>query len=314
MTIQVRSNDPVADAKVSEAVKEEQKSALEAKASEQKQPSESETEEKEAKEEVEDESGDLEADEAEGKQDDSDKEKPRKKGGFHRRIDKLNARVAERERELEYWKSVATKGAVEPKKEQVDSKPLASVEGKPNPEKFDTHAEYVEALTEWKVEQKQKEREDKLEKSKLEAEQANVFKAHADRVKSFSEKTKDFDEVLAEVEDVPLSPTIQELIVSSENGPALMYELAKNRAEFERICKLSPLAAARELGKIESKLDANASDEKNPEPKKLTKAPKPLEPVGTGSKGTIHKSIFDQSLSQADYERLRMEQMKRRQA
>lgn len=302
MTIQVFSNDAPA-AKAPAAAVEPPPSAPEAKASEQNESTESDTEETEAK----DESEDTEGDEPEESKE-AAKDKPKKKGGFQRRIDKLNARYAAAQQESDHWKALALKNkdAGETKGESVEKKP-ATAEGKPNPDSFETHVEYVEALTDWKTEQKFKEREQRAEKSKLESEQEKFLKSHTERVKSFAEKTEDFADVLSEVDDIPVSPTIQELIITSENGPELMYELAKNRDEYARICKLSPLAAARELGKIESKINAKASDEKQ-EPKKLTKAPKPIDPVG-GAKAAVTKSLDDPNLSQAEYEAIRRKQL-----
>ena len=312
MSIQVRSNE-VTEVNTTAATAEPTQSAPEAHApTEQKESSESDTEETEASQGETDESGDSEDHSDESK--DDAKDKPKKKGGFQRRIDKLNARYSAAQQEVEYWRQLALKqtGAGEPKKEPVESKQPAVADGKPNPDHFDTHAEYVEALADWKTEQKLKERDQKLEKTKLEIEQANTLKAHSDRVKSFAEKTDDFADVLESVDDIPVSTAVQEIIISSENGPELMYELAKNRDEYARICKLPPLAAARELGRIESRIASKASESK-PETKKLTKAPKPIGPVG-GSKGAVVKSIDDPGLSQAEYEKLRREQMKRRSA
>lgn len=308
MTIQVTSTtDPTETAKA-EVQKEQVQSAPEAKAPEQKESTESGTEETEAKESETNESEeDVSDEETEAK--DSEKDKPKKKGGFQRRIDKLNAAKADAQREAEYWKRVALEKQVagESKKESVESKTPVTAEGKPNPDHFETHAEYVEALTDWKTEQKLKERDQKLEKSKLETEQEKILKSYTERVESFKKATADFEDVLAEVDDVITSPTVTQIIVESENGPALAYELAKNREEFERINKLPPLAAARELGRIESKIAAKATEEKKPEPKKTTKAPQPITPVGSKG-GVVEKSIFDESLSQKEYEALRAKQ------
>jgi len=312
MTITVRSNDEAPAEKPVAASTEQEKSAPEAKASEQNESPESETEETEESVSDQDES-DLEGETEESK--DAEKERPKKKGGFQRRIDKLNARYSAVQAEVEHWKSMALKqGAGEPKADKtVETTKNVSQEGKPNPDTFDTHSEYVEALTDWKTEQKFKEREQKAEKSKLLSEHEQVLKSHSERVKSFMEKTDNFSEVLESVDDIPVSATVQEIIISSDNGPELMFELAKNRDEYARICKLAPLAAARELGKIESRLSAKSSDEKKPEAKKLTNAPKPIEPIG-GSKGKVSKSLDDPNLSQSEYERLRRDQIKRKQA
>lgn len=293
-------------------------SAPEAKTTEQNPAAESDTAEAEAKEESnEDESKDEDASDEEGDTEskDSEKDRPKKKGGFQRRIDKLNARATAAQAEAEYWKQQALKnaGADKPKAtdEPAKAEPKAA-EGEPNPDEFETHAEYVKAVVKWDREQADKKRDEDARKSQLQTEQERTIKAHVDRVESFKKQTQDFDDVIADVDDVPLSATVQQLLVTSENGPELMYELAKNRAEYERINKLGPLAAARELGKIEAKIASKATTtEIKTEPKKQTKAPNPIQPVGNG-KGTVAKSIDDPNLSFAEYERMRREQMKRR--
>lgn len=307
MTIEVRSNEvpePVVEAK--EPKKEQ--SAPEAEVSqEQKKSSDSEAEETEADEvsDESDEESDKESD------DDSDRDKPKKKGGFQRRIDKLNAAKADAEREREYWKQQALKGASETNKEdpKVESKPAN--DGRPIPDDFETHADYVDALTDWKMDQRESKKAQEQEKSKLLSEHETLVKSHQERLKSFTDKTADFEEVLENLDGLH-SPVAERIILESESGPELLYELAKNPEEAKRICSLSPLAAARELGKIEARLTSKASPEKQ-ETKKITKAPKPIEPVG-GSKGSVAKSIDDPDLSQAEYEKLRAKQMKERSA
>lgn len=280
--------------------------------SEQKKSLDSGTEEKEvikAKDESEDES------DTDGDDDSKDLEndKPKKKGGFQRRIDKLNARYAAAQQETEHWKQQALKSASESKSEPVESSKSVSVEGKPDPEKYDTHAEYVEALTDWKIEQRESALKAAAQKSQLQSEQEKVAKAHFDREKSFADKTDDYKEVITDLLDSKpnISATFEQLIVSSDNGPEIMYILAKDVKEFERINSLPPLAAAREIGKIEYKL-ASVTSEPKQESKKITTAPKPLEPVGKSSSGSIRKSITDPEIPFSDYVRLRREQMKRR--
>jgi len=266
----------------------------------------------------------------EGKKDDSDaedeskdeleakegeEERPKKKGGFQRRIDKLNARYSAAQAEIEHWKTVALKsGADDSRKPEPKADLSKSVQpdGKPVADNFESHAEYVEALTDWKLEQRLKARDAEEQRRSLEAEQQRAQREHFERVQTFAKQHDDFEEALSDVDDIPVSAAFQELIVTSDQGPALMYELAKNRKEYERIAQLSPLACARELGKIETRIAARASEAsaKKPEPK-TTKAPKPIEPVG-GSKGTVQKSLDDPDLSFAEYERMRREQMKRR--
>jgi len=317
MTIQVRSNDHLsADFKLPvDEPKDEKKPAPGAEeVPEQKEPSESETDETEEKEAGDESENDSELDDDSEEPKDSANDKPKKKGGFQRRIDKLNARTTAAQQEAEYWKAMALKKeAGEPKSEKVEPK---SAEGKPKSEDFESHAEYVEALTDWKIEQREKAKEVLAQKSQLEADQEKALNSHYEREEAFAEKNEDYPEVVAALfkSTKNASAALQDLIVSSENSPEILYALAKDPQEFKRINALSPMAMAREIGKIEAKLTANSSEEKKQEPNKLTKAPKPIEPVGKGSKGTAVKSISDENISQADYERLRMEQIKKRRA
>jgi len=312
MTIQITSttdsNDSVASAMGAPKTDDknvEAKPAPEAKSSEQNEEvSDSGTETTEANEgETETESheeGEIEAKEGQEGQ------PPKKKGGFQRRIDKLNTRVTAAQQEAEYWKQQALKGASATETKPVVESAKPATEGKPKPDSFDTHAEYVEALTDWKVDQKQKEHDQKLEQSRIQAEQAKVANTYAERAKVFGEKTKDFQDVLSDVDHVPMSPTVRDIFLTSENGPELAYELAKDPEEFARVCKLPPLAAAREMGKLELRISSKTPG--GQETNKITKAPKPLEPVKAGGKGSAPKSIYDPDLSQAEYEKIRAKQ------
>lgn len=327
MSIIVRTNEPVGPAAAvkpsTEGAKPEGTEAGTASApveeteqNESESSGDSETENEEASEnETETEGDEPEATEETEDQTETDKPAPKKRGGYQRRIDKLNARHAQTAQELEYWKQMALKSAGgEPKKEPEASKPAESAAGKPKAEDFETHAEFVEALSDWKVEQKLSEREQKAQKSRLETESQKQMREHQERVSAFAKKHEDFSDAMENLASVPRSAALEQIIVSSENGPELLYELAKDPKEAARIAKLPPVSLAREIGKLEARLASSTSEGKKPEPKKITKAPKPLEPVNAGGKGSIKKSIDDPSLSQADYERIRREQIKRRQA
>lgn len=244
--------------------------------------------------------------EAESTETDSDKDsldKPKKKSGSQR----LKHRLQLEQQEKEYWKEQALK-AGKPKEEAPKEQ---KAEGKPKAEQFDTHEDYVEALTEWKLDQREKEREAKAKESQTKTEHQKQVERFQKGVSEFKAKHADFDEVMDDVDDIPMSLAMQSVFLESENGPELAYELAKNREEYERISKLGPLAAAKEIGKLEAKLAKEAQVQSEEKEIKTTKAPKPIEPVGKAA-GTVRRSIFDKDLSFSDYERLRREQMRKR--
>lgn len=263
---------------------------------------ESETSESEETEEQSEESED-EHDEEKSQQD----EKPKKKGGFKKRIERFQRKLSVTEQELAYWKEQALKGNSKAETE-VQAPAKQEANSKPKADDFTSYEDYTEALTDWKIEQREKERETKAKETQVKTEYQKQVESFQSKVSEFAKTKDDFEDVISEVDDVPLSLGVSEAITSSENGPELMYELAKNKKELLRINALSPILAAREIGKIEARL---AKTESKPIPK-TTKAPAPITPVGNKGSATIKKSIYDPNLSQADYERLMAEREKRK--
>lgn len=198
-------------------------------------------------------------------------EKGQFKSPVQARMDELTRARREAEREAAYWKQRA-----EPA--QSPSAPPA----KPTVEQFKDYGEFVEALADWKADQKVSER--------LSARDADAAKSADQRVQetrnqTFAERQAtvktsipDYDAVVGAA-DVAISPHLSEAILDSDKGPELVYHLAKNPAEAARLSALSPMAAARELGRIEATLEKPA--------KPVTKAPAPMKPTaGTGASTT----------------------------
>lgn len=248
------------------------------------------TEESEASEESHDEEADSE--ESEESQDESDEDETKegkkpKKNGFKKRIDKLNRRVSEKEQEAEYWRQEALKAKGQ-KAEPVEEPKKPATEGKPKAQDFDSDEEYIDALTDWKIEQREKAQESKQREEQVKTSYQRQVEAHQQRINEFKKSAPDFDEAYQEfIEDHPnvsVSPALEQSIYESENGPAIVYELFKNPKEFERINSMGALAIAREVGKIEARL---AKSESAQIQNKQTKAPPPLKPVGSKSSKVI---------------------------
>ncbi len=313
MSIQVTSNTVEASA---------QEAAPKVETVEKKSATTHEVEAVETKEESETSKESLLAsesdDESNSDSEESEENKPKKVGGFQKKINKMTKRLSDKDREIEYLKGLVAKtGSLD--KEPVEVKktePQAANDGKPHPDNFETHADYIDAVTDWKLDQRDKAR---AEESKAEAAKSDYEKSkktHQERLNKFRQETKDFNQVVSDFiedqgEDASFSLAVENLIYDSELGPALIYEMAKNPEEFKRINSLGPLAAAREIGKLEVKLSKTSESlEEKPEVKKLTKASAPISPVGSKGAGSSKKSIFDPDLTQAEYEKLRREQLR----
>lgn len=81
----------------------------------------------------------------------------------------------------------------------------------------------------------------------------------------------DYDAV-ARAPDVPVSDAMADLIITSEVGPDVLYHLGQNKAVAAQIARMSPVEAARAIGRIEASLHA-------PKPRTETNAPAPITPV-----------------------------------
>lgn len=92
----------------------------------------------------------------------------------------------------------------------------------------------------------------------------------------------DFDKALAMAQrpDV-VAPFLSEIILDSDKPLDLAYHLGSNPDLARQLSQMAPLAAARELGRLEASLSA-------PQPKLQSSAPAPISPVKGG--GTASKS------------------------
>lgn len=258
----------------------------------------------------------AEEDEKEAEEDGEEikEDKPKKPlKGFKKRIDKLSRRVSDAERERDYWKQEAMKTSKQQDVAQkVDVKPVASANGKPKADEYETHEEYVEALAEWKADQRWAEKEAKQKETQLKTEYQKNVESFQAKVQDFAKKHDDYEDVMESVDDIIAPVHVQHLLIESENGPALMYELAKNRDALAKICSLSPLAAAREIGVFEAKI--SSKDQPKQIKQLTTKAPAPISPVGSNTASATRKSIWDADLTQQEYEELRAKQEARKRA
>lgn len=240
--------------------------------------------------------------------------KGKKKTGYQRRMDKLTKQREDAKRDADYWRTEALKAKGQPEPTKVEAKPAADISKMPKPDDFEKHDDYIQALTDFKVDQKLAGEKAQQREQALKAEQKTHLKSHLDRVTEFAKATPDFKDAMQDIADVRLSMTVNNAIIESEHGPQLMYEFAKNPAELERINALAPEVAARAIGRLEAKFESSAGKTNDPAPtsvpeKKVTTAPKPITPVN--SKAGHTKTIRD-DLPYEDWVKIRRADMRPR--
>lgn len=224
--------------------------------------------------------GQTEGEKPEGaEQQPADKSEQPKKGGVQKRIDELTRKAHEAEREAAYWREEAAK-----------SQAPSTDATKPARDGFASDADYFEALADWKAEQKVSEfRKQQQAEALNKAEQnqtATRFELYQERVSTALEAMPDYHEVVGG-SDVPAAAHVLESILDSDSGPQLAYHLAKHPDVAQRLNELTPVQAAREIGRLEAQL-ATPKAETTP-PKRTTNAPPPINPV-RGSNGQFTKS------------------------
>jgi hypothetical protein len=174
----------------------------------------------------------------------------------------------------------ATRKAIEQQIARVQ--PQQATEGKPQLAQFSDPEQYAEAVSNWKLEQMtHQQRAAQAQQSQGE------FNSKRDDLMAELEDADGFDQ--RKFDKLPISRTMAEAIVDSDQGVKLTVHLVNHPEEASRIAALSPARQAAELGKLEAKLSATPV-------KKPSNAPAPITPVG--AKGSsVTTNLYDPKLA-----------------
>ena len=195
----------------------------------------------------------------------------------------------ENEQRLREQAEEATRKAKDAQDRLNRIKSFAESEQEPKESDFEDSFEYSAARALWKQSQRvaSREQEEISAEAKRYEEQAAKFEEErrAERqaaylVQADEARTKytDFDKVVATVTraDV-LAPQVADMVLESDAAADVAYHLGKNPALARELSRMSPLSAARELGRIEALLS-------KPQARTQSAAPEPITPVkGTGT-------------------------------
>jgi hypothetical protein len=168
----------------------------------------------------------------------------------------------------------------------------------PTEGEYTDYTEYAAARAVWKrdkvLSDRQTSQAQKQHAAAAAERHAEVTAQWREQVDAAKFKYRDFEKVALD-QSVDISPAMGEVIRGSDHGADIAYHLGNNRAEASRIARMSPLQAARELGRIEANLSA-------PKARTSTNAPPPVRPVNPTS-GTGHKALGD--MTPTEYRRFR---------
>jgi hypothetical protein len=146
-------------------------------------------------------------------QQDDAPESARKNKGVGKRINELTREKHEAkrreeaaQREAEYWKRVALEKGGD---REEPAKPAAAPEAgaKPRAEDFENYADFIEALTDWKTEERERQRANAARVQAAQQEQRRTQESLAQKIESARERFEDFDDVVGNP-DLPITDHI----------------------------------------------------------------------------------------------------------
>ena len=202
------------------------------------------------------------------------------KDRFQARINQLTSKIKILEARLEG--NIQTR--VDPQDQQIQ---------KPNREQFQDDAGYIDALTDYKLSLRLPEVQRNLNESARNTTSQMAFQAKEILARKDIE---DYDDAIAEAADIPVQSSVADAILSSDVGPHLRYYLATHPDEAEALNNMSAGAAARQIGRIEAKVESEIAVKKTAAPKKVSGAPSPVKPVKAGGDGTPAIDVNDPKL------------------
>ena len=172
----------------------------------------------------------------------------------------------------------------------TEATPQDDPTAKPTVDQFTSYEDFTEALSDWKVDQKLAE----VEQRKSAKEAATAFET---KVAAVREKHPDFDSVVLAPTN-PVSPAMADAFRELDNGADVAYHLATNRAEAVRINALPPVRQIAELTRLADRL---ATPTATP-PKLATDAPTPPPAArGSGGRFTVSADTTDFAAFEAQY-------------
>ena len=213
--------------------------------------------------------------------------------GIQKRFAKLTKQKHEQQAEIENLR----KQLAESKQALESYKPRGR-------EEFASEAEWIEHLTDQKIQKYQAEQQIKYTEDKIQSTSSqSMAQSWNESVQAYAEELPDFAEVVGGV-DIPMSQETLQEIVESDMGPKLAYHLAKNPEEAHYLDTLGPQARTRFLTRLEMRLESSPIMAPSKAP--ITKAaPTP------NSNGRPGNPVSPDQMSMADWVKWRNKQLGR---
>jgi hypothetical protein len=218
--------------------------------------------------------GKPEGEQAKAPSEDADK---KKQSRYDRKIGALTYQARQAQRE-----------AAELRERLAEVEKRTAPQAKPKPIRagYETEDDFIEALTDWKLETKLSER-DKAAPKQEQTEPKGVSKEDWEkRETAFADKTHDYNDAIDDL-DIPRTLTgaaVSHAILKHEKGPEVLYHLAKNPDVLDDVLSLLPERASFKINRIAESLGKSAAPKQQ-----LPHPPSGIKATSGGGSKTVAK-------------------------
>ena len=219
--------------------------------------------------ETESEQPEVEAKEAEKEHDESSLPE-----GVKKRIDKVTRQK---------YEAIAESNRLKAELEQLRAQ-FAPKQEAPDISQFDTLDDYVEAVAEYKLNQKTQATQSQQAQQAQAQAQAQDWVAKVEKVRSVA---PDFDAVFNNVANIEFAPMALEAVAQHPKGAEIAYMLGKNVSDAYRIAALPPYQQLMAIGEVAARANL-------PKAKAVSSAPAPVKPVQGGSSNSAPPTDIDE--------------------
>jgi len=206
-----------------------------------------------------------------------EEEKAKPKGGFQRKIDRQHKEIKERDERIAALEAQLAGKEV----------PRETSDDEPKETDFAEYKDYVKAVTRWELRQEMKRAEEEETETSQQEHAKETFEKYNERLAQAEAKYDDWDEMVEVASGITIPQSAQVCIIEAENGPDVVYYLAKNPEMAKKLAEMSDARQAVEIGRISAKLEGSeVKEEATKKPK--SNAPPPIDPVGGHARSEVN--------------------------
>lgn len=154
-------------------------------------------------------------------------------------------------------------------KPKAEPAPTKAKADKPKPEDFANVAEYTDALTDWKIDQREAQRAQKQTETEQAERESKASQTWQTRLAAAVEANPEFMTTVqkAFTPEERVAKSVMTYIEESDLGPQLLFRLATHADELATFRSLNAEKAIGYLGRLEAKLESAKAPKEEPKPK-----------------------------------------------